>query len=756
MTTRATFRSSTALASGIASLLLAHGAAAADAAPAGQAVTSTTVGEIIVTAQKREQALSKVPMAVSALTGAQLADRGYTSIMDFTGAVPDLNVAVNSSQDRVNARGVFQTQDSPGSDPAVAFHVNGVYMPDMVGIMGSFYDVSRVEVLMGPQGTLYGRNATGGVVNVITNLPTDAYQLGEQVQFGNYGAISTRTVISGPLTSNLLARLAVATDNHSGYSLNLFDGVRYDNQNSQSARLTLLYTPTDRLTFTTFADYHREDDGDYATHYGGQAIPGSVLAGVAAGGMALPVGPDGLTLDPRLLDDVNPTVNRRTSWGVSEQILWKVGDNISLKSISSYRYSSLFYGSDLQATTYSFPTLNPFTFQLDPEFNYIVYGKENTFSQELQLAGDTSKLNWIVGLFYLHDEISPGGFTLGNGPVTAPVPKLSGGTLIKPAYAAYGQATYHVTDRLGATVGLRYSWDSNTINSEFQTIGGVLYVSSKCASLPGGLCHLVATTSSSKVTPRVEVHYQWSDSLMTYASVAEGFESGGFKISALTPAFLPATVWSYEVGLKAQSADHRWSANIAAFHEDYTNIQVAEIIHNITSIVNAAAATGNGVEVSATAQPIPALTITDAFAYLDAHYTNFTEQNPNSPFQGPPGLINNAGHQLQYAIPYTNNLRVSYRIPWGQNDVRISGEWNWKDREFFTEENDSLESAPAYSTYNASIRYTNEIQHWYFELWGKNLSNALIITQQNIGGCGCLNSQYDAPRTYGVTFGYQY
>ena len=109
--------------------------------------------EIIVTAQKREQSLSKVPMAVSALTGRQLEARGYNTIMDFTGAIPDLNIAVNASQDRINARGVFQTQDSPGSDPAVAFHVNGIYMPDMVGVMGSFYDISRVEVLLGPQGT---------------------------------------------------------------------------------------------------------------------------------------------------------------------------------------------------------------------------------------------------------------------------------------------------------------------------------------------------------------------------------------------------------------------------------------------------------------------------------------------------------------------------------------------------------------------------------------------------------------------------
>jgi iron complex outermembrane receptor protein len=735
---------------------VAGAAHAADAPVSASSQASAGGGEIIVTAQKREQSLSKVPMAVSALTGRQLEARGYNTMMDFTGAIPDLNIAVNASQDRINARGVFQTQDSPGSDPAVAFHVNGIYMPDMVGVMGSFYDISRVEVLLGPQGTLYGRNATGGAVNVITNLPTQTYQAGGQLQFGNYDAVSTRLFVSGPITDNLSARVAVATDNHSGYSLNLFDHHRYDDENSQSGRITLLYRPTDYLTFTTYADYHHEDDGDYATHFGGVTMPGEVLAGVADGGTALPVGPNGLTLNPRLLDDVNPTVNKRTSWGIAEEILWKFSNTMSLKSITSYRNSSLFYGSDLQATTFNFPTLNPFTFKLDPEFNYIVYGKEQTVSQEFQLAGNMNRLNWIVGVFYLYDKISPGGFTLGQGPSTAPVPKLSGGTLIKPAAAAFGQGTYQLTDQLGLTFGLRYSWDENDINSEFQGLGGALFPSGKCAALPGGLCHLIATTSSSKLTPRAEIHYQWTSGLMTYASVAEGFESGGFKISALTPAFLPATVWSYEVGLKAQSPDHRFSANLAAFHEDYTNIQVSQIIHNITSITNAAAARANGVEITATTQPIPPLLITDAFAYLDARYTNFTEQNPNAPFQGPPGLINNAGHQLQYSTPFTNNLRVSYEIPINDDNLTLAAEWNWRDKEYFTEENDNLEAVPANSTYNASIRYTNQQHHWYVELWGKNLSDALIITQQNIGGCGCLNSQYQPPRTYGVTLDYQY
>jgi iron complex outermembrane receptor protein len=277
-----------------------------------------------------------------------------------------------------------------------------------------------------------------------------------------------------------------------------------------------------------------------------------------------------------------------------------------------------------------------------------------------------------------------------------------------------------------------------------------------CLTLPNEICRLVATEHFTSWTPRFEAHYQWTEGLMTYASVSKGYEAGGFAISSLQPAFLPATVWSEEIGAKWRSNDGRWSIDTAAFHYTYTNMQVSEAIQNITTIVNAAGAQAYGIELETVFHPIDHLTITDAAAFLDAHYTDFTEENPNEPFQGPNGLINNAGHQLPFMSKYTNNVRVSYDIPVRENFLTLAAEWNWRSKQYFSEIDDSLEEQPAYSNFNASIRFTDVARKWYVELYGRNLTNALVTTLTNIGGCGCLNSQYAPPRTYGVTFNIAY
>ncbi len=243
---------------------------------------------------------------------------------------------------------------------------------------------------------------------------------------------------------------------------------------------------------------------------------------------------------------------------------------------------------------------------------------------------------------------------------------------------------------------------------------------------------------------------------MTYASASKGFKSGGFEIAALTPAFRPATVWTYEVGAKAVSPDRHWTANFAAFHSDYKDMQVQEIANGITEIVNAAKSKIDGVELEVAARPTSRLTITDSVAYLDARYSDFTEQNPNFPFMGPPGTLDNSGHQLQYTSKYTNNLRVAYEMPFAQGSLRLSGEWNWRDKQYFSEFNDPFEQQPAYSLYSASIRYTSSDGKWYLQAFGRNLADKLIISQTSIGGCGCLNSQFMPPRTYGLGAGYKY
>jgi iron complex outermembrane receptor protein len=732
-----------ALAAGVAFnalLLAAYGAHAAEP-PA----SATSVSELVVTAQKRSESIARVPLAITALTGNQIVERNYRTISDMTSAIPNVNVVTNNGNASIESRGIWQQTGLAAGDAAVSFFVNGVLEPHVQDDAFSFYDVARLEVLKGPQGTLYGYNSIGGAVNVITNMPTDNFEASEIVSYGNYAAITTRTVLSGPVLPNLFVRLAVATDNHDGYSLNLFDGKRDDNQNVNSERLTIVWKPTNSLTFTTIADYNSENDNAYATHNGGVAIPGTILQGVMLGGSALPVDANGMTIDPQLLDDYVDPVAKRQSWGIAETIAWQLSQSISLKSISSYRHLDNYFCTDFLGTTFPFPAT--------PQCNTVQTAYYHYLSQEFQLTGSTDRFNWVAGLYYLHDILTSGGTDFGLSPAPGVLAADSGGSEAKNAYAAYGQATYQVTHKLGLTVGLRESYETVSIDATKKLNGVVRVGPASCAYLPGGICHQVASTSFNSFTPRAEVHYQWTDRIMTYASVTRGAESGGFSIEDLQPAYLPATATAYEIGLKAFG--DRWSANIAAFHTDYANIQVEKVVDNISTTVNAAAAKVDGAEFELMVKPLRGVTITDALALLDPRYTNYTELNTNFPFTGPNGMVNLAGNQLQNSHKFTNNLRVAYEIPLGEYSLEISGDWNYRSRIFFNEYNDLIESQAANSIFDAAIRF-NSNARWWVELYGKNLSNRLILEQTSIGGCGCLNSQFEPPRTYGVTLGVKY
>lgn len=713
--------------------------------------STPTLREVIVTAQKRAQPLEKVPIAVSALSGDQLAARGITSPADLLGAIPNLSVVTNDGILYMSLRGVFSGDSLPGADSSVAFYLNGIYLATHEDTGASFYDVSRVEVLKGPQSALYGLNALGGAISVITSRPTKDFYASSEVSAGNYNSLSTREVLSGPLSKTVGARLAVATDNDSGYSLNLFNDRRYDNQNTQSARLTVTFDPTDTLSFTTIGDYHREHDGDYAMHLGGLINPSVPLLGVQLGGASIPLAPNGQAINPRLLDDYVPPTNRRKSWGISEEMKWDLSDSVTVKSLTAYRHFVGFYGVNFTGATWPFPSDVP-------GYQYAQPNQTHQFSEELQLSGKTEKTDWLMGLFFLNDVVN-GGYSLGLNPAPTPFPFTVGGDIRRNAYAAFGQGTYHITDRLGATVGLRYSLQNNHADLAWTSAGALLNGGegfAVCLTLPDQLCHFVGSHRDSSVSPRFDLHYQWTDDAMTYASASNGFKSGGFEIGSLAPPFRPATVWTYEIGTKLQGSTRRWRANIALFHSDYTDMQVQEATPaGVTEIVNAAKSKMDGLEAEVAARPIAPLEITESFAYLNARYTDYSELNANYPIYGPPGIENLSGNQLQYNSKFTNNVLVSYSIPLRLGALSLSGEWNWRSKQYFSEYNDPLEEQPAYSLYNAFIRYTGSDSRWYVEAYGKNLSNALIISQQSISGWG-LNSQYLPPRLYGVTVSYQY
>ena len=244
------------------------------------------------------------------------------------------------------------------------------------------------------------------------------------------------------------------------------------------------------------------------------------------------------------------------------------------------------------------------------------------------------------------------------------------------------------------------------------------------------MCEHINSEKFDALTPKFSVDYQWTDELMSDATISRGFKSGGFSVGDLEPAFEPETIWAYEAGVKYRSDDGRWSVDLAGFYYDYKDLQITQIIDGFLSTVNAATSKVHGIEAQGSAQIIEGLTITNAFSYLHARYDEFMIDDPAFPALGVQDLSGNA---LQFAPDFSNNLSLDYEIPVGSYLLRLLFEWNWRDKIYFTEFNLDNASQSDVSTFNASARLASSTdKRWYIELWGKNLSDELVVSQNFI------------------------
>lgn len=707
---------------------------------AAHAQDNTGIAEIVVTAQKTEERLSKVPVTISALTGDQLLERNYFRLEDFKGAVPGLQVNDYVGETRINIRGLGMNSLSFGVDSQIALNMNGVFIANAFGADQAFLDIERIEVLRGPQGTLYGRNATGGAINIISKRPTETFEGFAQLTYGNYNRVNSQFVASGPLMGDkILGRIAVTTEDHSGYSLNLIDGKKYDDARRRAVRGTLLFNLSDSVTLDVVGDYSRGHDGSAATHLFGTSPGFPTFTGVVLGGHTVPLTADGQAIDPRLLSINSIPDYHQYSGGVSGDLTWTINDNFSLKSLTAYRKNRVSFPIDFDQTETPFPSGVPGK-------DFQGYNGSEQISQELQVNGKLDWLKFVAGLYYFHDNIDPAFFKLGINVATPATPfnvhLQLGGTTKTNAYAAYGQATASLTDQLSFTAGVRYSHEKRSSTS-LQIIPEF------------GLTQTDAQSATfHDVSPKFTVDYQWTDDFMTYVTVSKGFKSGGFDISASPPLarFAPETIWDYEGGAKLKMG---WgTVDVSGFHYDYKNLQLAQIVNGLPNTTNAGSSDVNGVELAFTVKPTAQLTLTTALAYLDAKFNNVTE---NDTLTGLPTSLR--GNRLPGSSKYSSNVSLQYDIPIGENELTLQGEWNWHDRLYFTEFNSKQVSQGAVSTLNALARYTFADRQWYVEVYGKNLTDRLIASQKWITGAGfgaMVIGNLEAPRTFGATVHYTF
>lgn len=694
---------------------LAGAAAGAIAAVMATSAYADGVEVVTVTASKRETSLQQTPLAITALSGDALNAAQVNTSSDLQLQVPSFVMSTNVIQGEAYIRGIGTDISSIAADPSVAFMIDGIYLPRLSTSLQDIYDVQRVEVVKGPLGTLYGRNATGGVVNIVTNQPDSTPSLDADVLYGNYDDFRVRIAANGAINDAMDARVSLIRHSRDGYVKNVFLGGTVDPQDTWAGRGSLLVHISDDVSLQLSADF--SDD---------KGAPASAVRVLSTDAPALFFGGT-VTNDPyKVNENLRNTVNNN-QYGYSGKLSWNAGF-ADFTSLTSFRHSSFKLILDLDGTESNWFTHEPDTQGSD------------TFSQEFQLASKTGgALDWILGAYYFNEDANSNYnlflplFAVNLNPVS---------TNTTNAYAVYGEATYHLTDQLSFTAGLRYSDEHKKTAVTMQTFG------TPFASFAG-------KKSWSAVTPKFGVQYNVDDDVMLYASATKGFKSGGFNSTAIqTPqSFNPEFVWSYEGGVKTTLWDGRAIFNVSAFYYDYSDLQVNKYdAVNIVTIENAAQATIKGLEIETQIKPTDALTLGANVSLLDPEYGEFITIDPDHPLLGYQNL---KGNQLVRAPKFTANVSAAYTFDLESlGSLTARTNYYYRSRAYFTPYNDNAVSQEGFGLWNASLQFDSSDGRWFTSVYMNNITDQVYYQEKArsasiVGTIGWPGT----PRTFGATVG---
>ena len=657
---------------GCAALALTSGALSAGSALAQEAEDPAAVEEIVVTAQKRSENLQDVPVSVTAINGQALEARGVTNVIGLNNLAPGLRVSSGdaAANPKIFIRGVGLSDFNPNSSSGVGVYVDGVYVGSPLAQMAGFFDIGQVEVLRGPQGTLYGRNTNGGAVNITTRRPTWDFTAEAGAEYATYNAVTLNGAVGGPVIDDVLAvRAAAQYVKDDGYTYNRVTGHDVNATDYWAVRLSALYTPTpDIEALFQLNRFVNRGDATQPQHRATMAFDPS-----AAGpdGLCAPAyytsglcgdlfGYADLDHNDRALDANAEGKDKIDLFGLSAQVNWDLGP-VSLVSVTawSWAHRNAFENTDA----------NPFQML---EINYLA--RQNQFTQELRLQsnGDDNRFNWVVGAYFMDETVRdastqdvlrdlrplfPDGYSLADSVAAFSYPY----TQDTRSYALFGQADYRITDRLIGTVGLRYSADEKAMDYRSQAEGG-LFV----------LLDFKQEKTFSAWSGRLGLRYEVSDDLNLYATYNRGFKSGGFFGGLATTAeemepYDNEQLDAFEVGVKSQLFDRRLRLNASAFYYDYQDQQVfAQVLRNgLTVLVldNAANSEVYGAEVEATARITENLTVDAGLSLLKAEYGEYVtltgDFSGNTLPQSPKVTFNIAA---RYSLPLANGSELNAAV----------------------------------------------------------------------------------------------
>jgi iron complex outermembrane receptor protein len=728
--------------------------------PAPVAAQGAALEEIVVTARKREESLQDAPLSITAFTEAELQARHVQTMADIDNYTPNLRfnytapVSANSSTAAIFIRGIGQQDYQMSADPGVGLYIDGVYLNRIIGSVLDTVEVERIEVLRGPQGTLFGRNTIGGAINIVTKGPHDDFGGHVEVGTGTDELVETRGHVNVPIAPGLYTSVSINYRYRDDYVENVGAGPDVGGEDRLSGRFALRLEPHEavNLDFTFDGTRIREESSAHVLVAAFEegfvpAFYNSFFSGdpVCAGAVPLTVSTDparftnpvcynaqwvlGKHRTAGTFETQNPnaTINFVSDngrpyesagdidlWGVSGIAEWEINNQFTVKSISSFRKVEGFWTRDSEHSPIDMVgTVNDW--------------ENEQFTQEFQVIGShfDERVRWVLGAYYSSEEGFHNDFVFLWNAVTT---FKSGAIIDASSLAGFGQVIFDVTDRISVTGGARWTRDRKTFTADqFVIDDGAL-------GLPPGLPLMppsALTIDDRAWTPMVSLSYQWTDQLNTYFTYSEGFKGGGFTQRVFPPvpeipSFAPEEAKTYEIGAKFQGFDDRLRVNVAAFLTDYTDLQLLgqePTLQFAPIVFNAAESTIKGFEIELTALPAANWLVQGGLGVLDAEYDEVDA------FAQAIGVTEDK--EFINAPEVTANLGISYdyQSAWGTFTPRL--DWVYTGEIFNDVTNAPIVTQDAYHLINLAVHFESTDGLWAATLAGINVSDEKYMDSGN-------------------------
>ena len=736
----------------------------------GQAFAAgAAIEEIVVTAERRAAGLQDVPLSVSAFSKSVLALQQVDTLGDLQSLAPNLSIHVGDANNAVvYIRGVGQIDSIAFFEPGVGVYLDDVYLGRAQGAFLDVVDVERIEVLRGPQGTLYGRNSVGGAIKYVSAAPTEEFSGNAQVTVGQYNQLDAKLSVSGALMDDrLLGRLTLAQLGREGYSRNAFDGRDDGDRDTQFLRGVLAFHPSERVDVQLAFDY-TDGNPDRSRTPAKETPIGVTLIDPYTSAIAVRSFP--ADSDPfRVNADFNTTA-RTEILGYNLNIGWQISDAWNFRSISSYR--KLDYGTelDLDGTPIN-------------SFGIFYFNDQEQTTQEFQLSYQSARLTALGGLYYFKEQGDTFDGAILSNLLVAAVGEAYAST---DSYALFTQFDYSVSDRLLATLGFRYTEEEKDYRRQAEDISltalagrSVNPVTSVVSyanperlnprssdlrlggvGAPRPLADPVPA-SFDNFSPKIGLKYQLTEDAQVYGNVSLGFKSGGFNgrlADAQLEPYDEETLTSYELGYKSEWLDNRLRVNTAVFFNDYRDLQVSSFQSTpdgsalIGVFTNAGKASMQGLELELTALITDAFSITANLGYLDAEYDEFITASGGK-------LVDVSSEREMINAPrWDLFFGVNYLIPIARGALTFSADASYRDKTYLEIDSSEILAQGAYSLINAALMYETEDGKWQFMLGGKNLSDERYRTHAfNLSAFpGVELGYYNPPRTLSLSASFSF